>query len=76
MARKRSLEERLLGAAVLKRTFQLSAKEDSPEFRALYPGVLADLELTDAQVDDFLHTHSSDVEPRARQAAGKHVMDA
>lgn len=76
MARTRTLEERLMGASVLRMSFTLSAREGTPEFKAIYEGVLEDLKVTDAQVEAFTRDHRAEVESRARQAAGKHVADA
>jgi hypothetical protein len=45
------------GAAVLKLTFRLQGKEDDPNFRFVYRGVLRDLGLTDARVEAHLAEH-------------------
>ncbi len=45
------------GAALLKLTFLLQGKQDHPNFRVVYRGVLRDLGLTDAQVERHLAQH-------------------
>lgn len=45
------------GAALLKLTFLLQGKQDHPNFRVVYRGVLRDLGLTDAQVEQHLAQH-------------------
>ncbi|MEW5851334.1 MAG: hypothetical protein AB2A00_21275 [Myxococcota bacterium] len=68
MAKKqKTLEERLMGAAVLKATFENKREGDSPGFQLLYQGVLEDLELTEAAVDEFLATHRDEVEAKIRK---------
>lgn len=44
-------------AALLKLTFLLQGKQDHPNFRVVYRGVLKDLGLTDAQVERHLEQH-------------------
>lgn len=61
MADKRKRDP-LFGAAVLKLTFQRRKDEQSPQFRAIYEGVLRDLKLTDEAVDAYLEEHLEDVE--------------
>ncbi len=56
----------IFGAAVLKLTFQRRKDEQSPQFRAIYEGVLRDLNLTDAQVEAFLASHLPEVEESIR----------
>jgi hypothetical protein len=68
MAKTKSLNERLFGAAVLKMSFRLRGAEDSPAFTGIYPGVLRDLQLQDADVDRFIDEHRPEVEAAARGA--------
>jgi hypothetical protein len=69
MAKAKSLNERLFGAAVLKMSFRLRGAEGSPAFLGIFPGVLRDLELEDAAVDRYIEEHRSEVETAARGAA-------
>lgn len=59
-------KDRLFGAAVLKLSFQLRGAEDSPAFRGIYPGVLRDLGVTDAVVEQFIKENRVEVEKAAR----------
>lgn len=68
MAPSKPLKDRLFGAAVLKVSFLLRGGPDSPAFKGIYPGVLADLGLTDAQVEEFLAQNREAVEKAARGA--------
>jgi len=52
----------LFGAAVLKLTFMRRRDEQSPQFQAIYNGVLRDLKITDEDVEGYLATHLTDVE--------------
>jgi hypothetical protein len=45
------------GAALLKLTFVLQGRQDAPNFRFVYRGVLRDLGLTDAEVDRHIEVH-------------------
>jgi hypothetical protein len=69
MAKAKSLNERLFGAAVLKMSFRLRGAEGSPAFVGIFPGVLRDLEVEDAAVDRYIEEHRSEVETAARGAA-------
>lgn len=51
---KRTREEKLFGAAVLKLSFAMNGKIDSPQFRIVYFGTLKEFELTDAEVTEYL----------------------
>ena len=62
MARERTREQKLFGAAVLRRSFELRGEEQARAFRAVYEGVLRDLELTDAEVGEYLAAHPAEVE--------------
>ncbi|MDX2014627.1 MAG: hypothetical protein SFW67_30795 [Myxococcaceae bacterium] len=66
MAKAKTLEERLWGAAVLKMSFRLRGAEDSPAFRGIYPGVLRDLEVEDDAVEQFIGQNQEKVEKAAR----------
>jgi hypothetical protein len=68
MPKTKSLHERLFGAAVLKMSFRLRDAETSPAFTGIYPGVLRDLQLEDAEVDRFIEEHRAEVEAAARGA--------
>ncbi len=70
MARDKSQSEKLFGAAVLKMSFALRDSEDSPAFKAIYPGVLRDLGLTDEEVDAFVDANRESVERAARGSSG------
>jgi hypothetical protein len=66
VAKVKTLEERLWGAAVLKMSFRLRGAEDSPAFRGIYPGVLRDLEVDDDAVEQFIGANQEKVEKAAR----------
>lgn len=66
MARKKSLEERLMGAAVLKVSFEQRQEAQGPAFQGLYQGILQDLELDEATVDAFIAEHRAEVEAKIR----------
>lgn len=59
-------EQKLFGAAVLKASFRLRGALESPAFKGIYPGVLRDLELEDADVEAFIEAHRDAVEEAAR----------
>jgi hypothetical protein len=69
MAKTKTLNERLFGAAVLKMSFRLRGAENSPAFTGIFPGVLRDLHLEDEAVDRYIEEHRSEVESAARGAA-------
>ena len=69
MAKVKSRDERLYGAAVLKMSFRLRGAEDSPAFLGIYPGVLRDLELDDDTVERYIERHRAAVEAAARGSA-------
>ena len=56
----------LLGAAVLKALLRRRAGDDLDKTKALYEGILRDLELTDEQVDRYLVEHAEEVEEAIR----------
>jgi hypothetical protein len=66
VAKVKTLEERLWGAAVLKMSFRLRGAEDSPAFRGIYPGVLRDLDVDDDAVEKYIGEHRERVELAAR----------
>lgn len=66
MGKPKSLKDKLWGAAVLKMSFVLRGDQASPAFKAIYPGVLRDLELTDADVDRYIDENRDAVEKAAR----------
>lgn len=68
MAKVKTLEERLWGAAVLKMSFRLRGAEQSPAFKGIYPGVLRDLDVDDAAVDTFIEANKERVEKAAKGA--------
>jgi len=69
MGKSRELKDRLFGAAVLKVSFRLRGEESGLAFRAIYPGVLRDLELEDAHVEQFISENRASVEAAARGKA-------
>ncbi len=66
MAKEKTLDEKLFGAAVLKVSYRLRGTEGSPAFKGIYPGVLRDLGLEDAQVDAYIAQHEEAVTKAAR----------
>ena len=66
MGKPKTLQERLFGAAVLRASFRLRGEEQAAPFRAIFLGVLRDLELTEAQVERYLEENREAVEAAAR----------
>lgn len=66
MGKPKSLKDKLYGAAVLKMSFRLRGDEQSPAFQFVYPGVLRDLALEDADVEKYIEEHRDAVETAAR----------
>lgn len=66
MGKPKSLKDKLWGAAVLKMSFVVRGDEGSPAFKAIYPGVLRDLELSDDDVDRYIGENREAVEKAAR----------
>jgi hypothetical protein len=62
----RTREQKLFGAAVLKTSFKLRDALESPAFKGVYPGVLRDLGLDDAEVERYIADHREAVEKAAR----------
>ena len=70
MGKPKSLKDKLFGAAVLKMSFRLKDSEDSPAYKAIYPGVLRDLGVDDAEVEKYIADHREAVEKAARGSSG------
>ena len=51
---------------MLKVSFRLRQAEDSPAFKAIYPGVLRDLGVNDSAVEEYIRSHLEAVEKAAR----------
>ena len=69
MATKSTVKSRrnpLLGAAVLKSLLRRRGGDAGQQTSSLYEGVLRDLDLTDAQVEEYLSTHEAEVERSIR----------
>jgi hypothetical protein len=66
----KSLKDKLWGAAVLKVSFRLRGAEESPAFKGIYPGVLRDLQLEDADVEKYIEGNREAVEKAARGSSG------
>jgi hypothetical protein len=62
VAREKSKAEKLFSAAVLRRSFELQDKQYTDGFRFIYAGVLRDLDLTEAEVEEYLAAHKGEVE--------------
>ncbi|MFO0596423.1 MAG: hypothetical protein U0228_13990 [Myxococcaceae bacterium] len=59
-------EQKLFGAAVLKTSFRLRDSLESPAFKGIYPGVLRDLGVDDAEVEKFIEANREAVEKAAK----------
>ena len=70
MGKPKSLKDKLWGAAVLKMSFRLRDAEDSPAFKAIYPGVLRDLGVDDDAVEQYIVANRAEVEKAARGKVG------
>lgn len=66
MGKPKGLKDKLWGAAVLKMSFRLRGDEESPAFKAIYPGVLRDLQVTDDEVEQYIAQNRDAVEKAAR----------
>ena len=66
MGKPKGLKDKLWGAAVLKMSFRLRGDEQAPAFKAIYPGVLRDLEVTDEEVERYIEQNKDAVEKAAR----------
>lgn len=72
MGKPKALKDKLWGAAVLKMSFRLRGDEETPAFKAIYPGVLRDLELEDASVEKYIADNRAAVEKAARGRPPEH----
>jgi hypothetical protein len=68
VAREKTKAEKLFAAAVLKRSFALRGDEHQEGFQFVYEGVLRDLELEEAEVEEYLAKHLPEVD----EAIGRH----
>ena len=66
MGKPKGAREPIRVAAVLKMSFRLRGDEQSPAFKAVYPGVLKALELTDEDVEKYIEANRAEVERQAR----------
>ncbi len=60
----------LLGAAVLKALLRRGEGDSRQQTSSLYEGILRDLQLTDAEVEEYLASHEPEVE-RAIRSHGR-----
>ncbi len=54
--------ERLFAAAVVRRSFELRGEEHKEAFLFVYRGVLRDLGLEEAEVEEYLASHQAEVD--------------
>ncbi|MCI0571633.1 MAG: hypothetical protein L0Y66_12850 [Myxococcaceae bacterium] len=66
MGKPKGLKDKVFTAAVLKMSFRLRGDEQSPAYLGVYPGVLRDLELDDAEVEQYIDDNRDAVEAAAR----------
>ncbi|MFL5318172.1 MAG: hypothetical protein ACJ790_00850 [Myxococcaceae bacterium] len=69
MGKPKSLKDKLWGAAVVKMSFRLRGDEGSPAFLALYPGIIKDLGVADADVEKYITENRDAVEQAAKGKA-------
>lgn len=62
MPRQKSREEKLFGAAVLRRSLELRGEEHRTALQPVYDGVLRDLGLSDEEVAAYLEEHGARVD--------------
>jgi hypothetical protein len=62
VAKEKTREEKLHAAAVLRRSFELQEGRYQEGFRFVYEGVLRDLGLGEAEVEEYLAAHRDEVE--------------
>ncbi|HEY6002962.1 MAG TPA: hypothetical protein VIV57_08800 [Anaeromyxobacter sp.] len=62
MKKTKTKAEKLFSAAVLRRGFELQEGQYREGFRFVYEGVLRDLGLEEAEVDEYLEKHRSEVD--------------
>ncbi len=65
MGKPKPMKDRLFKAAVLKMSFRLRGDEGAPAFK-VYAGVLRDMGLEDATVEEYITEHRAEVEAAAR----------
>lgn len=66
MGKPKELKDKMFSAAVIKMSFRLRGDEASPAFLAVFPGVLRDLHLDDADVERYIEENREIVEKAAR----------
>ncbi len=62
MAKPKTKQEKLFAAAVLRRSFELRGDEHREQFRFVYEGVLRDLGVEGAEVEQYLAAHRGEVD--------------
>ncbi len=62
MAKPKTKQEKLFAAAVLRRSFELRGDEHREQFRFVYEGVLRDLGVDGAEVEQYLAAHRGEVD--------------
>ncbi len=70
MKKPKTKAERLFSAAVLRRGFELQDGQYKEGFRFVYEGVLRDLGLEEAEVDEYLAKHRAEVEAAMGRRGG------
>ncbi len=67
MGQPKTRAEKLFSAAVLRRSFELQEARYQEGFRFVYEGVLRDLGLDEAEVEEYLAAHRDEVERAIRR---------
>jgi len=70
LARQKSREEKLFGAAVLRRSLELRGDEHQAALQPVYDGVLRDLGLSDEEVTAYLGEHGARVDAAIGRGKG------
>lgn len=70
MKKPKTKAERLFSAAVLRRGFELQDGQYKEGFRFVYEGVLRDLGLEEAEVEEYLAKHRAEVEAAMGRRGG------
>ena len=70
MGRPKTKAERLFSAAVVRRAFELQDGRYKEGFRFVYEGVLRDLDLEEAEVEQYLAAHRAEVEAAMGRRGG------
>jgi hypothetical protein len=70
VARAKTKAERLFSAAVVRRAFELQDGRYKEGFRFVYEGVLRDLDLEEAEVEEYLASHRAEVEAAMGRRGG------